>query len=170
MRIAILLLVACGPRIVSSTPRSITMTNVNAATVEEATRSAQYHCEQYGRDAELVPDSNPDGAATFKCVDDQEAIDARRAARSATAVKPVAATAPTQRGHFCAISTTVGLCARDKADCTAARDAAVAAVADLGECVLVETAHCFDVDGRERCFPTAEQCAPRGGPACSERK
>ncbi len=78
---------------------------------------------------------------------------------------------PVVRGHFCATSASAGLCAREKADCETARDAALAAVADLGTCTLVESAHCFDATGRERCFPTAEQCAARSERhSCQERK
>lgn len=75
------------------------------------------------------------------------------------------------RGHFCASSTNTGFCARERADCVTARDAAIAAIPDIGECALVETAHCFDSAGRERCFPTTEICAARAGAMeCHERK
>lgn len=78
--------------------------------------------------------------------------------------------APQPRGYFCAVSKESGFCARHKHDCTAARDAAIATVADLSECTLTESAHCFDVDGRERCFPSKELCVSRAGEACRERK
>jgi hypothetical protein len=80
-------------------------------------------------------------------------------------------TAPAQpRGHFCATSAAAGLCARERGDCEAAREVALAAVPDLTACALVEVARCFDDAGREHCFPTAEQCAVRGGEACAQRK
>jgi len=181
MRAAILLLAlaGCGPSIVSATPRSVTLNRVNQMTVEEATGKAQAHCAQYGRDAELVPDAHQDGIATFKCVDDQDEIDAQRTARAKReaelaelrASKTAVASTATLRGFYCAASASAGFCAREKADCVTARDAALAAVPEIGECVLVETAHCFDADGRERCFPIAELCAARAnGAACVERK
>lgn len=84
---------------------------------------------------------------------------------------PKPAPPPPLRGYFCTSSPTAGLCAREKPDCETARDAAIGALPDLAACTLVETAHCFDADGRERCFPTAEQCAARAsGVACAERK
>lgn len=93
---------------------------------------------------------------------------AATAKKTAPVERPPAATA---RGYFCATSATAGLCAREKRDCLVARDAAVAAVPDLGSCALVEAAFCFDAGGRERCFPTAEQCATRAnGAECGERK
>ena len=72
MRAAILLALAgcvVAPTIMAQTPRSVTLNNVNEQTVGKATDMAQKHCAQYDRDAELVPDSVPDGNATFKCVD-----------------------------------------------------------------------------------------------------
>lgn len=70
---------------------------------------------------------------------------------------------PPPRGHFCATSAgtpNAGLCAREKSDCQRARDAVLAAVADMTECALVETAWCFDAGpGDERCVPTTEGCA-----------
>lgn len=70
---------------------------------------------------------------------------------------------PQARGYYCASSEAtpaVGMCARDKSDCTRARDAAIAVVADLGTCTLVETAQCFEAaPGEERCAPTVEGCA-----------
>jgi hypothetical protein len=80
------------------------------------------------------------------------------------------ATAGQPRGHFCAASATAGLCTRERSDCEAAREAALAAVPDLAACSLVEVAYCFDTTSHERCFPTAEQCAVRGSEACAERK
>ena len=57
------------------------------------------------------------------------------------------------RGFVCAQSRkqpAADTCAREKRDCDAARDAAIAAVSDLGECSVVETAHCFDNNEREQ--------------------
>lgn len=74
---------------------------------------------------------------------------------------PAPATSP--RGFYCASSSAAvaaGLCARDKADCKRARDAALAVITDITECALVETAHCFEpTPGDARCSPTAESCA-----------
>lgn len=92
-----------------------------------------------------------------------------KVAKATLAPKP-AADASQPRGYFCAASKDGGFCARQKHDCINARDAALATVADLSECTLTETAHCFDVDGRERCFPTSQQCTARAGEACRERK
>jgi hypothetical protein len=91
--------------------------------------------------------------------------------REGTTTKQIEAPAsPAPRGHFCATSATAGMCTRDRGDCEAAREAALAAVPDLGACTLVEVAYCFDATGHERCFPTAEQCGARGSEACAERK
>lgn len=90
-------------------------------------------------------------------------------ARSLAVDQPPPKPAP-PRGYFCATSATSGLCAREKTDCETAREAALSAVPDLAACAIVESAHCFDREGRERCFPTAELCAARGGEACVERK
>ena len=84
--------------------------------------------------------------------------------------KITAAAKSAPRGYFCASSPAAGLCAREKTDCEAARDAAMGAGAVLSACALVEAAHCFDADGRERCFPTSELCTTRAGEACRERK
>lgn len=76
---------------------------------------------------------------------------------------PAAAEPARPRGFYCASSPTTpaaGLCTRDKADCARAREAAAGVVADLAECALTETAHCFDAKpGDERCVPSAEACA-----------
>jgi len=88
------------------------------------------------------------------------------------AISPVAAKtrspatppAPAPRGFFCsnsAATPAAGFCTREKADCQRARDAAIAAVADLDECRLTEMAYCFTAGGTERCAPTAAGCADR---------
>lgn len=85
------------------------------------------------------------------------------------------------RGYFCATSPTdnkIDFCTREKADCQRAREVLVGAIADLGECRLVEVAFCFDVDesGLERCAPTAEACHDRllsaasSTSSCGERR
>lgn len=76
---------------------------------------------------------------------------------------PAVAEPARPRGFFCASSEatpSASICTRDKTDCTRAREAAAAVVADLGECALVESARCFEVEaGEERCAPTADGCA-----------
>lgn len=62
-------LAGCQSVEMASTPRTITFSNVGTYTIKETTDNAQKHCQKFGRDAELVPDSNPDGIATYKCVD-----------------------------------------------------------------------------------------------------
>ncbi len=79
--------------------------------------------------------------------------------RSVAPVPTVAAVQP--RGFYCASSPSAaaaGICARAKVDCVRARDAALALIADMTECTLVETAQCFSVDGTERCAPSFEAC------------
>lgn len=81
----------------------------------------------------------------------------------ATAVAPLPQDPAQPRGFYCASSAATpeaGICTRAKADCARLRDAAVAAIADLGACALVEVAHCFDAGpGDERCAPAVEGCA-----------
>ena len=81
----------------------------------------------------------------------------------AAAVAPPPSAPAQPRGFYCASSAATpeaGMCTRAKADCARLRDAAVAAIADLGTCALVEVAHCFDAEpGDERCAPAAEGCA-----------
>lgn len=71
------------------------------------------------------------------------------------------------RGYFCASSPTspAGICAREKADCERARDAILAAVADLARCSLIETVHCYTAAGSERCLDTAERCTAQSASA-----
>jgi hypothetical protein len=69
---------------------------------------------------------------------------------------------PAPRGWFCFASPSqagVGACVREKAECEAARDAALGAVADISMCTLIESGWCFVADGRTRCAPSAETCA-----------
>lgn len=111
-----------------------------------------------------------------ECVERRAALWAGPPTPKTPAEAPAAAAPPAPakpRGHFCTTSAAqpgASLCAREKADCQAARDAATAVVADLAECTLTETAHCFEAEGRERCFPTADACTTRaGGAACNAR-
>lgn len=110
-----------------------------------------------------------------ECVERRAALWAGPPARNAPVETTLAAAPPPSpekpRGHFCASSFTqpsASLCAREKSDCQAARDAALAVVADLSECTLLETAHCFETDGRERCFPTPEACSARSAAAACD--
>ena len=64
-------LLGCGPSIRSATPRSITFARVNNLNAGSAAEQAQEHCNQYGRDAEEVPDGNEDNRVTYRCVDRQ---------------------------------------------------------------------------------------------------
>ncbi len=95
------------------------------------------------------------------------------AAQKSKAVE-AAPTAAAPRGFFCAISPSAarsGFCMRERSDCESTRDVAIAGTSDLAPCALVEFAHCFDADGRERCFPTADTCTERSGSTkCDERK
>ncbi len=80
------------------------------------------------------------------------------------------------RGWFCASSTRGGgLCARERSTCEQAREAAIGAGADLGGCVLVETAWCFAAGPGQRCFPTQGGCEAQrgrldGAATCGERR
>lgn len=84
------------------------------------------------------------------------------------------ATPAPPRGYFCASSPSAarsGFCMREKSDCESTRDVALDGTPDLAPCALVEAAHCFDANGRERCFPTADTCTERSGSTkCDERK
>lgn len=166
MRTAILLfcLAACGPRVVSSTPRSVTLNGVTQMTIGDATTKAQAHCEGYGRDAELVPDAHQDGTATFRCVDNEgdrrsPTITADEERKRQRLERQLAASESrsTPRGFFCASSSSnssAGFCVREKAECQRTRDAALAGLPDLGDCTLTERAFCFG----DRCAPDAEAC------------
>ena len=62
-------LAGCQATPIASTPRSIIFNGVGNASIQDATLKAQVHCQQFGRDAELVPDDVADGRATFRCAD-----------------------------------------------------------------------------------------------------
>lgn len=62
-------LAGCQSTEMASTPRSIIFDGVSRETIADTTVKAQAHCEKFGRDAEFVPDDNPDGRSQFKCVD-----------------------------------------------------------------------------------------------------
>lgn len=66
--------------------------------------------------------------------------------------------APVQpRGFYCSASAEspdVGFCVREKSECLRLRDVTIAAVEDLSECTLVESAWCFG----KRCASTQEAC------------
>lgn len=104
----------------------------------------------------------------------------REAAQRPKQPDPVAAAASPPRGFFCASSPSVpgaGLRARERSACEQARDAAAAAVPDLGACVLVETAWCFALEhgAGDRCAATQAGCAEQLGRAgatgeCEERR
>lgn len=91
------------------------------------------------------------------------------AARTVTDPPP-----PPPRGYFCASSASApnaGFCTREKADCLRSREAALAAVADLAACRLVEGAFCYEASGAERCAPTMAACTARAGSQpCAERQ
>lgn len=83
---------------------------------------------------------------------------------------PVMAPATTPRGHFCAANATTAVCAREKSDCEGGRNAALAAVRDLGTCTLVESVYCFG-DGVPRCSTTLDMCKAQSGELpCVERR
>ncbi len=86
--------------------------------------------------------------------------------------QPAKAEPAPPRGFFCAVSSSGGLCAREKKDCQTARDAALATVDDLDECTLVETAWCSG----DRCVPSKDDCDAlvqregSGAPECVETR
>lgn len=88
--------------------------------------------------------------------------------------KPAPNSSVPPRGFFCASSAAApdaGFCEREEAACQRAREAALAAVADLDACRLVESAFCHEVDGAERCAPTMAACTARAGSQpCAERQ
>lgn len=53
----------------AQSPRSVVFYGVTDLSVADATEKAQRHCETYGRDAELQPESFKDGVAVFRCTD-----------------------------------------------------------------------------------------------------
>lgn len=72
--VAMLLAGCASPHILSSTPRSVVVDDVNENSLDEAARIAQRECEKHGRDAEQVTgDDIARGlhvqSVTFKCVD-----------------------------------------------------------------------------------------------------
>lgn len=165
--IALVLLTGCGPAVIAQTPRSITLSGVNQTTVAKATAMAQDHCQGYGRDAEMVPDAQPDGNATFKCVDGEQpsgptitAAEERKRQQLEKQLTPKESKPTSLRGFFCSSSpsnTTAGFCVRDKAECRRTRDVSVGALPDLGECTLTEKAWCTG----DLCFPSQEACNAR---------
>ncbi|WP_404404872.1 hypothetical protein [Pelagibacterium halotolerans] len=64
-----LALSGCSATQTASTPRSVMYAGVGSFNIGETTAEAQAYCEQYGRDAEYIPDDRPDGNASFRCVD-----------------------------------------------------------------------------------------------------
>lgn len=73
------------------------------------------------------------------------------------------------RGFYCAsspVNEAAGFCVREKDECARTRAVVLAGVADLGECVLTETAWCTD----DRCAPTREGCVVRDDGDCAETK
>lgn len=80
--------------------------------------------------------------------------------------KPAIVIAP--RGFYCTSNEALGTCSREKAACEQARGAMLAAAADLGACVLLESAWCFDSG---RCAPTQAICEGQStGGACLEAR
>ena len=70
---------------------------------------------------------------------------------------------PPPVGFFCARSTSaadISLCTRDRASCTAARDAATLGVTDLEVCRAAEAAWCF----AGRCYANQASCERQRGP------
>lgn len=63
-----LALTGCQAVPIASTPRTIIFNGVNDDSIRDASMQAQDHCEENGRDAELVTDGPKDGKATFTCV------------------------------------------------------------------------------------------------------
>lgn len=122
----VLFLAACGPKIVSSTPRSVTVDGVNESTIAKATELAQEECAKNGRDAELAStDDMARGmntkAVTFKCVDPASAttitVQAPPAAKPASADerKVIIGSKPL----YCAVTAPdVGACYQAEANCT----------------------------------------------------
>lgn len=105
----------------------------------------------------------------------RRAEEARRAqaeaSRQTAPISNPAASAPAApvppRGFYCSVSAnqpTAGFCIREKAACIAARDAALAAVADLTACQLTETSWCFG----SRCAPSPNACEEQRRKASSD--
>lgn len=87
------------------------------------------------------------------------------------AAKPAVAAPTAPRGFYCASSAAAGFCVRDKQECVKTRDISVAAVTDMTECTLTESAWCTG----ELCFPTTETCEQRRArgsdeAACEQRE
>ena len=58
----------CAPRIAGASGGSITFSNATHFNMGKQYRLAEDHCNKFGKTAEEVPDSRPDGMHTFKCV------------------------------------------------------------------------------------------------------
>ncbi|GAB2209126.1 hypothetical protein ROS1_59440 [Roseibium sp. ROS1] len=50
------------------TPASISFNHVDIFNIQDTADEAQEHCQQYGKNAEFIPDDRPDGMAHFRCV------------------------------------------------------------------------------------------------------
>lgn len=166
--VALIFLSACGPRVLSTTPRSVTVDGVNESTLGKATAMAQSECTKHGRDAELASTDDVargmnSKAVTFKCVD------------RTTPAAPVAtdASSPSQpRERKVAYGRTPLYCASttpDVGECWLDQDSCVAAIAALGipGCERKLSGSCFNatkqLDGTKStvCAVSIKDCETR---------
>lgn len=100
------------------------------------------------------------------CEEARDAYDNPQAARSQPAVpRPHR---PEPKGWLCASSPSTpgaSACARYEADCVGVRELRVAATPDLGQCLPLELAWCFQPDlGKPRCAPDVAGCEAQRAP------
>ncbi|MEO8703929.1 MAG: hypothetical protein ABI867_28020 [Kofleriaceae bacterium] len=151
----------CGSPPLASVPRIQIRFNVR---LKEAAGGASVSVNSFFRRFDSNTDTDPpiDCESTGAVEKLVHADISRRAGSAAPSPKPpVVAAAPVEapRGFFCTSSPTqakVSTCTRQKDRCTSARDALVAAVADVTACALVETAWCF---AGERCSSSEAACS-----------
>ena len=64
----VLLLAGCAPKVMSSTPDSIVLSDIYDFNRGKAFPIAQAHCAQSGKNARALPDTLADGFVTFECI------------------------------------------------------------------------------------------------------
>lgn len=59
----------CGPMLVSSAPRMVTLGNVTTITEAAALQLAETECAKHNRHAVVIPDNRDDGRQSYECKD-----------------------------------------------------------------------------------------------------
>ena len=129
--ILIATLTACGPAIIASTERSVTIGRVNEGNLSDATSMAEEHCGRYGRVAEQtsgnVSQELEGKSVAFRCVDSVTPVAAvtATAAPSKPDDKTERKTVTGDKPLFCASTAPdVGLCFLDEGSCNTEKERA----------------------------------------------